>query len=285
MRKILEDFIMGMKELESPGIFINNLGWVTNDNPVAGLLSGTKESAGLSKRLCCTCLITNEDAKGKYKLDPAERQRQEEHLRRCQLIKQATTKTEKSRLSKEYGINERSVLLDLDYINIPMHFMQDDLHVTLEGIFNQHTCNLISCLIDEKIFMYAELNRKLAEYPYSYLDKANRPQALTKINVEKLSLKQTAITVLLFAYILPRIIGEKIENFLENSPMHDVKGHYLNYLNLVNVVILCTSNYIDHDTPGNVELLITCYLWGLQHLIPRMISHQNVIICSMYLNS
>ena len=38
--------------------------------------------------------------------------------------------------------------------------------------------------------------------------------------------------------------------------MHDVKDLYLNYLNLVNVVILCTSNYIDHDTPGNVELLL-----------------------------
>ena len=277
LRKILEDFIMGIKELENPGIFINNLGWVkgrllftTNDNPAAGLLSGTKESAGLSKRTCHTCLITNEDVKRKYKLDPAERQGQAEHLRKCQLIEQATTKTEKSRLSKEYGINERSVLLDLDYINIAMHFMHDVLHVTLEGIFNHHTCNLISYLIDEKIFMYAELNRKLAEYPYSCLDKANRPQVLTKINVEKLSLKQTAITVPLFANILPHITGEKIENFLKNSPMHDVEDHYLNYLNLVNVVILCTSNYIDHDILGNVELLITHYLWGLRHLIPRM---------------
>ena len=83
-------------------------------------------------------------------------------------------------------------------------------------------------------------------------------------------MKKTAITLLLFAYILPHIIGEKIESFLENSSMHDVKDLYLNYLNLVNVIILCTSNYIDHDTPANVELLITNYLWGLQHLIPRM---------------
>ena len=171
MRQILKDFIMGMKGLENPGIFINNFGWVrgrllytTNDNLVAGLLSGTKESV-FSKRICHTCLIANEDAKRKYKLNPEERQSQAEHLRRCQLIERATTKTEKSRLSKEYGINERSVLLDLDYINIPMHFMHDVLHVTLEGIFNQHMCNLISYLIHEKIFTYTELNRKLAEYP------------------------------------------------------------------------------------------------------------------------
>ena len=52
--------------------------------------------------------------------------------------------------------------------------------------------------------------------------------------------------------------------------MHDVKDLYLNYLNSVNVVILYTSNYIDHDTPGNVELLITHYLWGLWLLIPSM---------------
>ena len=132
---------MGMKELENPRIFIKNFGWVrgrllstTNDNPAAGLLSGTKESAGLSKIICHTCLITNEDVKRKYKLTPEERQSQAEHLRSCQSIEQATTKTEKSRLSKEYYINERSVLLDLDYINIPMHFMHNVLHVTLEGI-------------------------------------------------------------------------------------------------------------------------------------------------------
>ena len=111
-------------------------------------------------------------------------------------IEQAIKKVEKSRLSKEFDINERSVLLDLAYINIPMNF-------------NQYTCNLISYLINEKIFTYAELNRKLAEYQYSYLDKANKPQELTKINVEKWSLKQTAITVFLFAYILPHIISEK----------------------------------------------------------------------------
>ena len=45
---------------------------------------------------------------------------------------------------------------------------------------------------------------------------------------------------------------------------------YLNFLNLVNAIILCTSKYIDHDTPANVELLITHYLWGLWCLIPRM---------------
>ena len=68
-----------------------------------------------------------------------------------------------------------------------MHFVHNVLYVTLEDVFNQHTCNLISYLIDENIFTYAELNRKLAEYPYSYSDKANKPQELTKINVEKWS--------------------------------------------------------------------------------------------------
>ena len=114
--------------------------------------------------------------KKKKKLNSAERQSQAEHLRRCQLIEQARTKTEKSRLSKEYGFHERSVLLDLDYINIPTYFMHDVLHVTVEGLFYQHTRNLISYLIDKKIFTYAELNWKLAEYLYSYLDKANKPQ-------------------------------------------------------------------------------------------------------------
>ena len=74
--------------------------FTTNDNPVAGLLSGTKESAGLSKRICHTCLITNEDVKRKYKLNPEERWSQAEHLRRCKLKEQATTKTEKIKVKQ-----------------------------------------------------------------------------------------------------------------------------------------------------------------------------------------
>ena len=244
LRPILVDFIMGMKELENPGFYINNLSKVkgrllftTNDNPAAGLLSGTKESAGLSKRICCTCLISNEDAKKKkkYKLNPAERWSQAEHLWRCELIEQARTNAEKSVYSKEFGINERSVFLDIAYINIPMHIVHDILHVTLE---------------------------------YSDLDMANKPQELTKINVEKLSLKQAAITALLFAYILPHIIGEKIETFLENSPRHEVKDIYLNYLNLINVIILCTSNYIDHDTPAHYLFRLWCLTPGM-HFTPK----------------
>ena len=60
--------------------------------------------------------------------------------------------------------------------------------------------------------------------------------------------------------------------------MHDVKDHYLNYLNLVNVVILCTSNYIDHDTPGNVELLITCYLWVTYVYMHSIIKYIHTIL-------
>ena len=70
MKLILVDFIMGMKELENTGIFIDSFSWVkgrllftTNDNPAAGLLLGTKESAGLSKRICHTHLIINKDVK------------------------------------------------------------------------------------------------------------------------------------------------------------------------------------------------------------------------------
>ena len=81
-----------MKKLENPGIYINNFSVVkgrllftTYDNPVAGLLLGTKESAGLSKRICHTCLITNEDVK------------------KIQI--KSIRKMESSRTSKEMSIN------------------------------------------------------------------------------------------------------------------------------------------------------------------------------------
>ena len=84
---------MEMKELENPGIYNNNFGMVkerllfaTNDNPVAGLLLGTKDSAGLSKRICHTCPITNEDAKKNIQI-------------------KSSRKTESSRTSKGMSID------------------------------------------------------------------------------------------------------------------------------------------------------------------------------------
>ena len=51
-------------------------------------------------------------------------------------------------------------------------------------------------------------------------------------------------------------------------------------MNLVNVVVLCTSNYIGHNTPENVELLIAHYFWGLPrlHFTPKCHYLQHVIL-------
>ena len=170
--------------------------------------------------------------------------------------------------SKHWGINERSILLKLPYVNIPTQFVHDILHVTLEGIFNQYTCLLIEYLCMNRIFSYKILNQRLASYSYSYPDSANKPQMLKRINVQgKNSLKQTAIGTLLLAYILPQIISPRMKMLgLDN----EASFHYWNYLNLVNIVLLCTSVYIDGNTCGNIEQLMRTYLFKFKMYFPKV---------------
>ena len=275
LQDVLGDFVRGLDKLNTMGMRVPNLGLVKgrllftmNDNPTAAMLSGMKQSASFSHKVCRTCEINKEQINTKITLEGLPNRCPEEHLRRCNDLEGDLTPQQRQTFSKHWGINERSILLKLPYLNIPTQFVHDILHVTLEGIFNQHTCLLIEYLCMNKIFSYKILNQRLASYSYSYLDSTNKPQMLKRINVQgKNSLKQTAIGTLLLAYILPHIISPRMKMLgLDNEAFL----HYHNYLNLVNIVLLCTSIYIDGNTCGNIEQLIRTYLFKFKMYFPRV---------------
>ena len=119
-----------------------------------------------------------------------------------------------------------------------------------------------------RIFSYKILNQRLASYSYRYLDSINKPQMLKRNNVQgKNSLKQTAIGTLLLAYILPHIIKPRMKML---GLDHEASLRYQNYLNLVNIVLLCTSVYVDGNTCGNIEQLIRTYLFKFKMYFPRV---------------
>lgn len=57
----------------------------------------------------------------------------QQHLERCQIL-DSLSKTTKAYWSKIWGINERSVLPDIENFNPSESFVHDPMHVLLEGI-------------------------------------------------------------------------------------------------------------------------------------------------------
>ena len=105
-----------------------------NDNPTAALLSGMKQSASFSHKVCRTCEINKDQINTKIMLEGLPNRCPEEYLRRCNDLDRDLTPQQRQTFSKHWGINERSILLKLPYVNIPTQFVHDILHVTLEGI-------------------------------------------------------------------------------------------------------------------------------------------------------
>ena len=63
---------------------------------------------------------------------------------------------------------------------------EDILHVLLEGLFGYATCLLLQLCIEDKLFDVNWLNSQLQSFPYSYLDRDNKPEKITQSQILKM---------------------------------------------------------------------------------------------------
>ena len=99
--------------------------------------------------------------------------------------------------SKQWGINGSSPLLQLPYFNVAQCTPHNPLHVCLEDVFNYATALILQIGLDEKLFTINWLNAKISNFGYSYLDRDNKPEEITRTQIyEAAALKQTAAGLL-----------------------------------------------------------------------------------------
>ena len=162
--------------------------------------------------------------------------------------------------SKQWGINGTSPLLQLSYFNIPQCTPHDPLHVCLEGVFSYGTALILQIRLEAKLFTLNWLNTQIQNFPYSYLDRDNKPEEITRAQIfESVAIKQTAAGLLTLNYVLPYILQEKFDEF---------DRYYKNYMHLVAIVTLCCSPYCTPDTAGELQVLVEGYLQEFKILFP-----------------
>ena len=233
---------------------------VLADTPAAAFITDMKQSTSFAKKGCRTCNINTPDIQTCIKLSDLEERCPVLHRQRCLDLDQMPERL-RPYWSKQWGINGTSPLLRLPYFNISHCTPHDPLHVCLEGVFNYATALILQIGLDAKLFTIPWLNANIANFPYSYLDRDNRPEEITRAQLyESVALKQTAAGLLTLNYILPYILQEKFDN---------LDRYYRNYMHLVSIVTLCCSPHCTVDTAGEMQVLVEGYLHEFKQLFPN----------------
>ena len=183
---------------------------VLADTPAAAFIADMKQSF-FAKKFCRNYNINMEDMRNKITINDLEERCPLLYVQRCNDLKTMPERLQPF-WSKYWGINGTSPLLQIKNFNISVNMPQDIWHVLLEGLFGHGTCLLLQWCIEEKLFDINWLNSHLYAFPYSYLDRDNKPEKITRNQIfEILSLKQTGASELTMAYILPNFTKEKSE--------------------------------------------------------------------------
>lgn len=253
--KLLQDFTDGLHQLCNEYDFGNgriHRGWLLaflGDTLASNVVGGFKEGVGFAHRICRTCEATQDTSKALLRHQDCILRTDPEHRERCKQLALPLTSAARQFWSREYGINEKSVLLDVPGFNIVSCLLHDPMNLLFEGVTMYETKLLLQYVInDAKYFTLAYLNRQLTE-ALATLPPESRPIMLTRenLNSDDNKLKQTAHNMWILAHILPVLVGHKV-------PEND--NNWKNFLRLVQIQQLVTSPIANSTTVTTLTVLI-----------------------------
>lgn len=116
----------------------------------------------------------------------------------CSCIEdQDNAKNIRDQLSTTYGVNRLSVLDKVEHFDVCKCMPEDIMHILLEGLVPYETKLMLKQLIDEsRCFTLKELNQRIESFDYGYMNKKNKPTAITRETINGLTeakLKQSGI--------------------------------------------------------------------------------------------
>jgi len=268
VEKLLEDFVTTINELQCTGIKFKigpsehlvhgTLVMAPCDTLAAQWIGGFKEGVGFAVKPCRTCEVMQTEAKQSFILGFEERTLAK-HMERLQDL-ESISKKSKEYWSKMWGINARSVLCKIENFPLNQCLVHDPMHILTEGIVPYEVALMLHDFIYvKKYFTLNYLNNQIDGFPYSYLDKFNKPERIERKHILDKKLKQTSASILTLCYIMPFLIGEKVR---EDDEM------WKNFVRIAQITILATSPYADLDTVGQLDQLVSSHHYKFQEIYP-----------------
>lgn len=146
------------------------------DTPAAQFLGWFKEGVGFANKVCRTCNASQIDIKGKFIDREFRRRAPAEHVERLELMSDMSTNARRY-WSKSWGINSKSVLLDINNIDLTECLMHDPMHILSDGLLPKELCLMLHDFVKvRKYFKLSFLNESLASFTFSYLEEKTNPK-------------------------------------------------------------------------------------------------------------
>lgn len=268
--RLLKDFIEGLSKLQNGHVFegigkvYGTLAYVTADTPAAQLIGGFKEGVGGAFKPCRRCdVLHTELTESSIVEDEALLRNETQHQDRLDVL-DALTGAGRKYWSKRYGINSRSVLLDVDGFQITKCILFDPMHIFYDnGVVDLEFKLMMNYFIDRNILTLQMLNKAIQCFEYSDEENADKPQNVSIKMLERGSaLGQTAASMKNLACLLPFMIGEHIE---------EEEEHWMNFLRLTQIAMLCISPIVSENTVVLLRQLIATHNQCFRHLYPDII--------------
>ena len=136
------------------------------------------------------------------------------------------------------------------------------MHVLLEGSFGHVLALFIKRSVDVGDITLEFVNNKLDTFPYSYLDRSDKPKLISMKDIEDNTyIRQKAASSLLLAYILPFIFGQRLD---------ETNDYYRHFLGMVQLVQFSFSSVADTTSIGELAQLIYSYCSKFVELYPEV---------------
>lgn len=113
------------------------------DNLAAHQIGGFKVSMSFAYRMCRTCMSTTENAQNHFMESKFELRTIERHTKQCDGLEQSELGIW-NELSKQYGINRKSVLENIPNISVVENLPHDIMHDLLEGAIPYELKNMLT---------------------------------------------------------------------------------------------------------------------------------------------
>lgn len=159
---------------------------ISADNPASCSCGGFKESTS-AYRPCRQCMATRQEMNTKFRAQDFVLRTPSLHDHYLQLLESSTTTSNAVEVSREYGINYRSVLKELQYFDVTSGtLIPDVMHDVLEGALQYETKLLLRQLIlSEHYFTLVDLNQQIDGLELGYTEVKNRPSPISANTIDE----------------------------------------------------------------------------------------------------
>lgn len=268
--KVLEPFFKDIDKLSRDGIIVRlfngqqttikgDLVAVVADTLGCHQMLGFKEGVGFAKYKCRHCMANENNIQEYFYEDNFTLRNVDIHLKEhCKNLKLGDVCDKK--ISVETGVNRLSTFFGVRNFNVFACSPQDIMHIILEGTLPHCIKQLLNYYINEGKFNASELSERIANFPYSYIDQANKPSKIDSNQLTKKGkLRQSSSQMWLLARILPLLLSDLVD--FESQ-------HWKCFSTLLYIVMISVSPIVNLDELPNLDRVIAEHLNLFKNLFP-----------------